>query len=67
MKDFLAFVCFVIVLLAFIGLIGTAGSLERDTITMTEAVKGFLIYAGIMVLFGLGLFGLERGEECRDS
>ena len=63
MKDFLAFVCFVIVLLAFIGLIGTAGSLERDTITMAEAVKGFLIYAGIMVLFGLGLFGLERDES----
>lgn len=63
MKDFLAFVCFIVVILAFIGLIGTAGSLERDTITMAEAVKGFLIYAGIMVLFGLGLWGLERGES----
>ena len=63
MKNVLALICFVLAVMAFIGLWGTMGALEQDMITLTTSVKKSAVLIVVLVAAGLGLWRLEREDD----
>ena len=63
MKNVLALICFVLAVMAFIGLWGTMGALDQDMITLATSVKRSAVFIVILVAAGIGLWRLEREDE----
>ena len=63
MKNVLALICFVLAVMAFIGLWGTMGALDQDMITLATSVKRSAVFIVILVAAGRGLWRLEREDE----
>lgn len=63
MKNILALICFIAVIVAFIGLWGTMGALEQDIITLRSSVKRSAIFIAVLVIAGIGLWKLEKEGE----
>ncbi len=67
MKDTLVnFIGTVLVLLEIIGfilLIGTAGGVDQDVLSIGEGTKRILIIGGAMVLAGIALYGLIKNDD----
>lgn len=63
MKNILALICFVAVIVAFFGLWGTMGALEQDIITFGTSVRRSAIFIAVLVIAGIGLWKLEKEGE----
>ena len=63
MKNVLALICLLAVIVAFFGLVGTMGALEQDMITLTTSVKRSAVLIVVLVAAGLGLWRLEREDD----
>lgn len=67
MKNLLAVIVVTAIIIAFLGLLGTVGALEQDAITIGAAVKRSVIFLLILVANGLGLWRLEREDDCQGA
>lgn len=67
MKDtlvnFLGTVLVLLEIIGFILLIGTAGGVDQDVLSIGEGTKRILIIGGAMVLAGIALYGLIKNDD----
>lgn len=67
MKDtlvnFLGTVLVLLEIIGFILLIGTAGGVDQDVLSIGEGTKRILIIGGVMVLAGIALYGLIKNDD----
>lgn len=62
-KDFVGTLLTLVEVIGFILLIGFAGGVDQDMISITEGYKRITIDAGVMVICGLILVAIARSDD----
>ena len=63
LRDFIGALLALIEFIGFILIIGFAGGVDQDMISIADGYKRFLVVGGIMVAAGLALYFLSRDDK----
>ena len=63
LRDFIGALLALIEFIGFILIIGFAGGVDQDMISIGDGYKRFLVVGGIMVAAGLALYFLSRDDK----
>lgn len=63
LRDFIGALLALIEFIGFVLIIGFAGGVDQDMISITDGYKRFLVVGGIMVAAGLALYFLSRDDK----
>lgn len=63
LREFIATITLLAAFVSIIMLIGTAGAIERDSITLADGIKRGIIWVVILAFSVIGIVHEEREEE----
>lgn len=64
--DIIGTVSIIGLLVSFIMLVGTAGAIECDTITMADGIKRIAIWLIVFICSAIGILHVEKEEDIYD-